>query len=176
MAGRAIARVVLEPGIFRGLINPDAGLAPDHRARLVVGFVETLDLTMFYDKIEAREGTVGRPAADPAVLFRCGFWRRWTGLARRAKWTGCPAGSVSLGRGGVPFSYHGLADFRVAHASVLDVLLTKSLAAFMAEELFDADEIVVDGTKIKASAARARTSVRCVWTRRRRQPRRVSAP
>jgi signal transduction histidine kinase len=33
----------------------------------VVGFVETLDLTVLYDKIEAREGTAGRPAADPAV-------------------------------------------------------------------------------------------------------------
>jgi hypothetical protein len=56
---------------------------------------------------------------------------------------------------GVPVNYHGLADFRVAHADVLDGLLTKSLAAFMAEGLFDADEIVVDGTKIKASAGKS---------------------
>jgi predicted secreted protein len=56
---------------------------------------------------------------------------------------------------GVPVNYHGLADFRVAHADVLDGLLTKTLAAFMAEGLFDADEIVVDGTKIKASAGKS---------------------
>ena len=56
---------------------------------------------------------------------------------------------------GVPVNYHGLADFRVAHADVLDDLLTKTLAAFMAEGLFDADEIVVDGTKIKASAGKS---------------------
>jgi hypothetical protein len=43
----------------------------------------------------------------------------------------------------------------VAHADVLDDLLNKSLAAFMAEGLFDADEIVVDGTKIKASAGKS---------------------
>src|SRR6202023_1295929 len=42
-----------------------------------------------------------------------------------------------------------------AHADVLDGLLTKTLAAFMAEGLFDADEIVVDGTKIKASAGKS---------------------
>ena len=56
---------------------------------------------------------------------------------------------------GVPVNYHGLADFRVAHADVLDDLLTETLAAFMAEGLFDADEIVVDGTKIKASAGKS---------------------
>ena len=69
--GRGDARVVVanRAQLSWDLINPDGWLAPDHRARLVVGFVETLDLTVLYDKIEAREGTVGRPAADPAVLF-----------------------------------------------------------------------------------------------------------
>src|SRR5258708_18548725 len=136
------------------LINPDGWLAPDHRARLVVGFVERLDLTVLYDKIEAREGTAGRPAADPAVLFALWLLATMDGLgsARELdrltsqdlayRWVAC----------GVPVNYHGLADFRVAHADVLDGLLTKTLAAFMAEGLFDADQIVVDGTKIKASA------------------------
>src|SRR3954451_4841861 len=156
MAGRGDARVVVanRAQLSWDLINPDGWLAPDHRARLVVGFVETLDLTVLYDKIEAREGTVGRPAADPAVLFA--LWLLATmdgvGSARELdrltsqdlayRWVAC----------GVPVNYHGLADFRVAHADVLDCLLTKTLAAFMAEGLFDADEIVVDGTKIKASA------------------------
>src|SRR5260370_7534900 len=70
-AGRGAARVVVanRAQLSWDLINPDGWLAPDHRARLVVGFVETLDLAVLYDKIEAREGTVGRAAADPAVLF-----------------------------------------------------------------------------------------------------------
>src|SRR3981081_1882446 len=68
---RGAARVVVanRAQLSWDLINPDGWLGPDHRARLVVGFVETLDLTVLYDKIEAREGTAGRPAADPAVLF-----------------------------------------------------------------------------------------------------------
>jgi transposase len=157
-SGRGAARVVVanRAQLSWDLINPDGWLAPDHRARLVVGFVETLDLTVLYDKIEAREGTAGRPAADPAVLFA--LWLLATmdgvGSARELdrltsqdlayRWVAC----------GVPVNYHGLADFRVAHADVLDGLLTKTLAAFMAEGLFDADEIVVDGTKIKASASK----------------------
>src|SRR5207244_8569206 len=56
---------------------------------------------------------------------------------------------------GVPINHHGLADFRVAHADVLDDLLTDSLAAFMSEGLINVDEIIVDGTKIKACAGRS---------------------
>lgn len=159
MVGRGKARVVVanRAQLSWDLINPDGWLAPDHRARLVVGLVETLDLTVLYDKVEAREGTAGRPAADPAVLFA--LWLLATmdgvGSARELdrltsqdlayRWVAC----------GVPVNYHGLADFRVAHADVLDALLTETLAAFMAEKLFDADEIVVDGTKIKASAGKS---------------------
>jgi transposase len=159
MAGRGEARVVVanRAQLSWDLINPDGWLAPDHRARLVVGFVETLNLTVLYAKIEAREGTAGRPAADPAVLFA--LWLLATmdgvGSARELdrltsqdlayRWVAC----------GVPINYHGLADFRVAHAEELDDLLNKSLAAFMSEGLFDADEIVVDGTKIKASAGKS---------------------
>lgn len=139
------------------LVDPEAWLAADHRARMVVGFVETLDLGLLYDKVKAREGTAGRPAADPTVLFA--LWLLATmdgvGSARELdrltnqdlayRWVSC----------GVPVNYHGLADFRVAHADVLDDLLTRTLSAFMAEGLFNADEIVVDGTKIKASAGKS---------------------
>src|SRR5260370_37406790 len=74
-AGRGAARVVVanRAQLSWDLINPDGWLAPDHRARLVVGFVETLDLTVLYDRIEAREGTAGRPAADPAGLVALGL-------------------------------------------------------------------------------------------------------
>ena len=155
--GRARVVVANRAQLSWDLINPDGWLAPDHRARLVVGFVETLDLTALYDKVESREGAAGRPAADPAVLFA--LWLlatmdgvgsareldRLTGQDLAYRWVAC----------GVPVNYHGLTDFRVAHADVLDDLLTKTLAAFMAEGLFDADEIVVDGTKIKASASKS---------------------
>jgi len=178
MAARGKARIVVanRAQLSWDLINPEGWLAPDHRARLVVGFVETLDLTVLYDRIEAREGTAGRPAADPAVLFA--LWLLATmdgvGSARELdrltsqdlayRWVAC----------GVPVNYHGLADFRVAHADVLDDLLTKTLAAFMAEGLFDQMRLSSTAPKSKLLRARARTSARCVWTRRRRQRGRVS--
>src|SRR5258706_13262791 len=73
-SGRGAARVVVanRAQLSWDLINPDGWLAPDHRARLVVGFVETLDLTVLYDKIEAREGMAGGAAPHPAVRFALG--------------------------------------------------------------------------------------------------------
>src|ERR1700687_3435373 len=139
------------------LIDPEAWLPADHVARLVWSYVATLELAALYDKVGAREGEPGRPAADPAVqLALCllatiegiGSARELDRLSERDlayRWLSC----------GVPINYHGLADFRVAHADVLDDLLTDSLAAFMCEGLNNVDEIIVDGTKVKACAGKS---------------------
>src|SRR3981189_1259428 len=124
MAGRGEARVVVanRAQLAWDLINPDVCLAPDHRAGLVMGFVDTLDLTVLYDKIEAREGTAGRPAADPAVLFA--LWRLATmdgiGSAREVDRLTSRDLAYRCDCWGVPINYPDLPDFRVAHADVLD--------------------------------------------------------
>ena len=51
------------------MIDLEGLLASDHRARIVWSFVESLDLSALYDAVGSREGEVGRPAADPAVLM-----------------------------------------------------------------------------------------------------------
>jgi transposase len=156
---RGVARVVRpnRDQLSWGLVDPEAWLAPNHVARLVWGFIETLDLGPLYDKVKAREGEPGRPPADPAVQLALwllatiegvGSARALDRLSERDlayRWLSC----------GVPINYHGLADFRVAHADVLDQLLTDSLAAFIADGLVDVEEIIVDGTKVKASAGRS---------------------
>jgi transposase len=121
------------------LVDPEAWLPADHIARLVWAFVLTLDLDRLYDKVQAREGEAGRPAADPAVQLALwllatiegvGSARALDRLTERHlayRWLCC----------GVPVNYHGLADFRVAHADVLDELLTQSLASLMAEGFID---------------------------------------
>lgn len=140
-----------------GLVDPEAWLPADHLARLVWAHVLTLDLTALYDKVKAREGEPGRPPADPAVQLA--LWMLATiegiGSARALdRLTERDLAYRWLSRG-VPINYHGLADFRVTHADVLDDLLTKSLAVFMAEGFVNTDEIIVDGTKVKASAGKS---------------------
>jgi hypothetical protein len=50
------------------IIDLDGFLPFNHRARIVFSFVESLDLVELYDRVRSREGSAGRPAADPAVM------------------------------------------------------------------------------------------------------------
>jgi hypothetical protein len=69
-------------------IDLEALLPSDHRARIVMGFVESLDLRPLYDAIKAREGEPGRPPPILRSCWGCGFTRRSKGSARRGSWSG----------------------------------------------------------------------------------------
>jgi transposase len=102
------------------------GLLPaDHRARLVWSFVESLDLSELYEGIRSREGEAGRPAADPAVLLSLWLYATVEGIgsARELERLAQSDAAYRWLAGGVPLNYHGLADFRVESAEVLDRLL-----------------------------------------------------
>ncbi len=47
------------------MIDLEAMLPSDHRARIVWAFVERLDISVLYDRVKSREGVAGRPPADP---------------------------------------------------------------------------------------------------------------
>src|SRR5580704_11181026 len=137
-------------------IDLEALLPSDHRARIVMSFVESLDLQALYDSIKAREGEPGRPPPDPAVLL--GLWLYATiegvGSARQLGRLAERDLAYRWIAGGVPLNYHGLADFRVGHVAVLDRLLSESVTALIGEGVVSLAEIVVDGTKVRANARR----------------------
>jgi transposase len=138
-------------------IDLDSLLATDHRARIVVSFVETLDLSMLYEAIGSREGEAGRPPADPAVLLALWLYATVEGIGSARQLARLCDRDLAYRwiAGGVPLNYHGLADFRVSHTEVLDRLLTESVTALIAEGVVSLREIVVDGTKVKANAGRS---------------------
>ncbi len=138
------------------LIDLDAWLPADRLARLIWAFTGTLDLSALYAAIKSIEGEAGRPAIDPRVLLA--LW-----LYATAKGTGSARELDRLCRqdlayrwlaGGVPLNYHTLADFRVGQAAFLDKLLTESLTALLAAGVLSLEEIIVDGTKVRAPASR----------------------
>ncbi len=137
-------------------IDLDAMLAQDHRARIVLSFVESLDLSALYDAIKSREGHAGHPSADPAVLLALWLYATVEGVGSSRELARLAERDLAYRwlAGGVPLNYHGLADFRVDHAEVLDRLLTESVTALVAEGLVSLDEIAVDGTKVRANASR----------------------
>jgi transposase len=136
------------------LLDLEALLAADHRARVVWAFVETLDLRVFYAAIRSLEGGAGRPPADPKVLLALWLYATLEGVGSARELDRLVTRDLAYRwlAGGVPMNYHGLADFRVDWADELDRLLTESVTALMAEGLVSLEEIAVDGTKVRASA------------------------
>jgi transposase len=133
------------------------GLLPgDHRARMVWAFVESLDLSAFYEAVQSREGEAGRPPPDPAVVLSLWLYATLEGIGSARELERLCARDVAYRwlAGGVPVNYHGLSDFRVGHGDRLDRLLSESVAAMLAAGLIDLDEVTVDGTKIKAWAGK----------------------
>src|ERR1700724_2990859 len=137
-------------------IDLQALLPSDHRPRIVISFVESLDLQGLYDSIKSREGEPGRPPPDPAVLL--GLWLYATiegvGSARQLERLADRDLAYRWIAGGVPLNYHGLSDFRVGHVEVLDRLLSESVTALIGEGVVSLAEVAVDGTKVRANASR----------------------
>jgi transposase len=134
------------------------GLLPtDHRARLVWGFVEGLDLGPLYARIRAIEGEPGRPPIDPAILTALWLYATLEGVgSARALDRLCDEHDAYRWLcGGVGVNYHTLAAFRVEHADVLDALLTESVAALLADGLVTMASVAQDGMRVRAAAGAA---------------------
>jgi len=138
-------------------VDLDGLLPADHRARLVWDFVEGLDLSPLYAAIRAVEGSAGRPAIDPAILTALWLYATLEGVgSARALDRLCDQHDAYRWlAGGVSVNDHTLADFRVAHAEVVDTLLTRSVATLVAEGLVTLTRVAQDGVRVRASAGAA---------------------
>jgi transposase len=137
-------------------IDLEALLPSDHRVRIVMSFVESLDLSGLYGAIKSREGEPGRPPPDPAVLLALWLYATIEGVGSARQLERLAQSDLAYRwiAGGVPLNYHGLSDFRVEHVQVLDRLLTESVTALIAEGVVSLAEIALDGTKVRANASR----------------------
>src|SRR5450759_3694244 len=129
-------------------------LPPEHRARLVWAFVESLDLTAFHARIRATEGHSGRPPIDPAILVALWLYATLQGVgSARALDRLCDEHDAYRWiAGGVSVNYHTLADFRVDHADLLEALLIESVAALLATDEVTLRRVAHDGIRVRASA------------------------
>ena len=138
------------------VIDLEAWLPGDHLARTVWAFTGTLDLSPLYAAIKSVEGEAGRPAIDPRVLLALWLYATASGIGSARELERLCGRDLAYRwlAGGVPLNYHTLADFRVGQAAFLDKLLTDSLTALLAAGVLSLEEIIVDGTKIRAPASR----------------------
>src|ERR1700682_271848 len=130
-------------------------IGEDHRARAIWTLVGRLDLKRFYDGIESSAEEGGRPAFDPQLLISLWVYAYSEGIgsareiARRCEFD--PAFQWLTGLEEV--NYHTLASFRVEKQQELDEWFTQVLAALSKEGLITLEQVMQDGTKIKALAS-----------------------
>jgi len=137
------------------LVDLEALVPDDHRVRSIWSFVEALDLSMFYDRIKARGDAPGRPASDPRVLLALWLYATVEGIgSARALERLCAYHVIYRWIcGGVGVNHSLLSAFRIDSGAFLDQLMTRTLAALIEEGLIDLDEVITDGTKVRASAS-----------------------
>ena len=139
------------------LVDLESLVVDDHPVRAVWSFVEGLDLQSFYDRIKARGETPGRPATDPRILLALWLYATSDGIgSARALARLCEHHTIYRWIcGGVGVNHTMLSEFRLDSGEFLDRLLTSSLAALMKEGLITLDEVITDGTKVRAAASRS---------------------
>jgi transposase len=157
MRGRPRLRTANREQIVFRAAPLDALLADDHPARTVWAYVEGLDPAPLYDRIKAVEGAAGRPPIDPKILMALWLYAtvEGTGSARHLDALCREHAAFQWIAGDVPTNYHTLADFRTDHVGLLDALLTRSVAALMAEGLVELNRVAQDGMRVRASAGAA---------------------
>jgi len=139
------------------LVDLESLVVEDHSVRAVWSFVEGLDLQLFYDRIKARGEAPGRPATDPRILLALWLYATADGVgSARALARLCEHHTIYRWIcGGVGVNHTMLSEFRLDSGEFLDGLLTRSLAALMQEGLITLDEVITDGTKVRATASRS---------------------
>ena len=139
------------------MIDPDRLVEEDHPVRAIWDLLGRLDLSPFYEGIKAVEGQPGRDRCDPRVLIALWLYAISRGV-REARaldeWAQYEPGCqwlLGLGR----INYHTLSDFVTQYEAALDELFVQVLQMLMNQGLADLERVAHDGTKIRASAARA---------------------
>lgn len=139
------------------LVDLESLVVEDHPVRAVWSFVEGLDVQPFYDRIKARGETPGRAATDPRILLALWLYATADGIgSARALARLCEHHTIYRWIcGGVGVNHTMLSEFRLESGEFLDRLLTGSLAALMKEGLITLEEVITDGTKVRAAASRS---------------------
>ncbi len=132
----------------------DQLLPSNHRARAVWAYVDSLDLSPLYAKIQAVEGKAGRDAVDPSILMALWMFATIEGISSARQLDRlCRRDLAYLWIcGGVGVNYHLLSDFRTAHGDFLDQLLTDTIATLMHQKVVTLETVAQDGMRVRANA------------------------
>lgn len=153
--GKALVRKVNRAQMYWRSVDVERLVSEDHAARAIWGFVGRLDLSAYYQAIESSAEVGGRPAYDPQLLISLWVYAYSLGMgsareiARRCEWD---PGFQWL-TGGEVVNHHTLAEVRVEWGAQLEETFTQVLGLLSAEGLIELEQVMQDGTKIRALAS-----------------------
>jgi len=129
-------------------------IPPEHKARLVWDFVESMDTSICLQELHTIKGEVGRGAIDPKILLTLWIYTILDGNCSARKLEElCENHDVYKWIcGGVSVNRTTLADFRSANPRKFDELLTTCLAVMVKSGLINDTDFSQDGTRVKANA------------------------
>lgn len=135
----------------------DGMIRPEHPARSVWKYVESLDLTAFYRDIHAVAGGVGRDAVDPKILVALWIFATLEGIASARRLAElCTRDFAYLWLcGEVTVNRDLLNDFRSRHPQALDALMTETIGVLLQHDLVSLDCVAQDGMRVRASAGKS---------------------
>ena len=153
-AGEPRLREPVRDQVELRVVDLDALLPAEHPARVIWAYVEELDLSALEQAVRARTHGPGQSAASPRLLMALWLYATSQGVgSARALARLCGSHDAYRWlRGGVSVNYHGLADFRTAHADLLDRLLGENVASLSVAGVINLDEVIQDGVRVRASA------------------------
>lgn len=128
----------------------------DHEVRAIWGFVDKLDLSRYYEDIEAIEGQAGCSAFDPRLKISLWLYSYSKGISSAREISRLcehdPAYQWLTGMEVI--NYHTLSDFRIKNKESLDEIFVQVLGILSAEGLITLERVMLDGTRVKACASR----------------------
>ncbi len=129
-------------------------LSEDHKARSIWDYVQQLDLSQIFRKIQAVEGGAGRSATDPYLLLALWLYATVEGIGSARVIERYCSEHIAFQWlcGEVKVNYHTISDFRTDHKNELDDLLTQSVAILIKQGLVELKRVAQDGTKVRANA------------------------
>lgn len=135
-------------------IYVDELIAADHKARAIWELAGRLNLDRFAEKVKTVTGGSGRPAWDPRLLVSVWVYAYSEGIGSAREIERLlqyePGFQWLCALDGI--NHHTLSDFRVEHKRALDELFSQMLAVLEQAELLSLEQVMHDGTKIRAQA------------------------
>ena len=129
-------------------------IEPGHSVRAIWDLVGKLDLDRFLSAIRSQQGEKGRAANSPKMLVSVWLYAYSQGVSSAREIERLMAYEPGLMWlcGGDPVNHHTLSDFRMDHKLALDELFQQLLAVLDGEGLISLDQVMHDGTKVRANA------------------------